>query len=321
MTALLIASAAALALATVLVVALLLARRSVARELAAALERAERERRRAGALGALAVSLDVDDVVARTLEAARLVPGVEAATLRVANGTADVEAAAGTVPAGPGVVVPLVAGDDEPLGELGVYGVSGGRPVDRAELEELARLVGPVLENARRFHEARQLADVDALTGLHNHRFFHETLGREIARARRYGRSLALIVLDLDDFKLVNDRIGHLAGDAVLAETAERVRGAVRSADIACRVGGDEFAVILPESGLADADQLYDRISAAVSARPVGQGGLVRLSAGVTELRPEDDALTLFHRADEALYLAKRAGKATAVSALPGSSG
>jgi two-component system, cell cycle response regulator len=105
----------------------------------------------------------------------------------------------------------------------------------------------------------------------------------------------------------------------VLAATAERVRDAVRTADIACRVGGDEFAVILPESTLGDADQLYERISSAVSSQPVGHGGLIRLSAGITELRPDDDALVLFQRADEALYRAKGAGKATvvAVAALP----
>ena len=183
------------------------------------------------------------------------------------------------------------------------------------ELESLASRAGPALENARRFREARQLADLDALTGLHNRRYFHETLAREVARAQRYNRQLALIVFDLDDFKEVNDRIGHLAGDSVLAEAAERVRGVVRSADIACRVGGDEFAVILPESAIADADLLYRRIQAAVSSRPISQIGTLYLSAGVTELRPEDDAVNFFQRADEALYRAKEAGKGRVVAA------
>ena len=139
-------------------------------------------------------------------------------------------------------------------------------------------------------------------------------LAREVARSHRYGRTLALVVFDLDDFKAVNDRIGHLAGDAVLAEAAERVRQVVRSADIACRVGGDEFAVILPESSLDDADQLCKRLESAISAGPVGQAGRLHLSAGVTELRPEDDAVSFFERADEALYRAKAAGKGTVVS-------
>ena len=177
------------------------------------------------------------------------------------------------------------------------------------ELEELAKRAGPAIENARLFREARQLADLDALTGLHNRRYFHETLAREVARAHRYGRQLALIVLDLDDFKAINDRIGHLAGDAVLAETAERVREIVRSADVPCRVGGDEFAVILPESTASDADLLYHRLNGAVSSRPIGQAGRLRLSAGIAELQADDNSTTFFERADEALYRAKGLGK------------
>ena len=100
----------------------------------------------------------------------------------------------------------------------------------------------------------------------------------------------------------------------MLAEASDRVRDVVRSADVACRVGGDEFAVIMPESSVTDADQLYQRLEHAVSARPVGQAGRLHLSAGVTELRPEDDAVSFFERADEALYRAKGAGKGTVVA-------
>src|SRR5437763_14353042 len=182
------------------------------------------------------------------------------------------------------------------------------------DLEELSLRAGPAIENAKLFREARQLADLDALTGLHNRRYFHETLSREVARAHRYDRQLALVVLDLDDFKAINDRIGHLTGDAVIAESADRVRDVVRSADIACRLGGDEFAVILPESTLADADQLYRRQQAAVSARPIGQAGPLSFSAGVAELKAEDDPTTFFERADEALYRAKELGKAQVVA-------
>ena len=166
------------------------------------------------------------------------------------------------------LAVPL-ANQGEQLGYLSAYSRSGRDalgPAGAAELEELALRAGPALDNARRFREARQLADLDALTGLHNRRYFHETLAREVARAQRYKRSLALVVFDLDDFKAINDRIGHLAGDSVLAEAAERVLDVVRSADVACRVGGDEFAVILPESGLSDAGQLYRRVLFAVGA-------------------------------------------------------
>jgi diguanylate cyclase (GGDEF)-like protein len=94
-----------------------------------------------------------------------------------------------------------------------------------------------------------------------------------------------------------------------------------RSADVACRVGGNEFAVILPEASLKEADQLYRRIQHNVSARPVGQGGKLYLSAGVAELRPDDDAVTFFQRADDALYRAKDAGKGRVVAANSGGLG
>jgi diguanylate cyclase (GGDEF)-like protein len=212
-----------------------------------------------------------------------------------------------------GVSVPLRDEQAEPIGTLALFW--RGRERDPAEgelalIEELAARAGPAIENARRFREARQLADFDALTNLHNRRYFHETLARECSRAHRYDRRLALVVFDVDDFKAINDRIGHLAGDAVLAAVAERVQSVVRSADIACRVGGDEFAVVLPESTIGDAEQLYRRVQFAVGARPLGPFERIHLSAGIAELRPEDDAKIFFERADEALYRAKETGKA-----------
>jgi diguanylate cyclase (GGDEF)-like protein len=216
-----------------------------------------------------------------------------------------------------GVAVPL-PGETAQLGLLSIFTRNQGHTFGEdevRELEELALRAGPAIENARRFREARQLADLDALTNLHNRRYFHETLAREVARAHRYQRNLALIIFDLDDFKAINDRIGHLAGDAVLSEAADRVREVVRSADIACRVGGDEFAVILPESKLGDADQLYGRLQKAVSARPLGEAGALRISAGVAELRADDDAISFFQRADHALYGAKEKGKGQVVAA------
>jgi diguanylate cyclase (GGDEF)-like protein len=314
-----------------------------------AIQRTEEERRRSRFLGELAGSIDLDEVLARTLEAAGGISGADAALVTttgfdgqplVATLGLSAEEAERQAIAGPpdgraarsigisyrygseelsqngslihsGVAVPLLR-DDEQLGFLTIFTRSGGRSFsedDVQELEQLALRAGPAIENARRFREARQLADLDALTGLHNRRYFHETLAREVSRAQRYNRSLALIVFDLDDFKAINDRIGHLAGDAVLADAAERVRDSVRSADIACRVGGDEFAVILPESTLADADQLYRRIHQSVSSRPISQEGRLFLSAGVTDLRPEDDAVAFFERADDALYRAKQLGR------------
>ena len=324
---------------------------AMVQDLSDALERAQEENRRSRVLGELGGTIDLDEVLTRTLEAAGALGGVDAAVVSMAiEGEQPLVASMGlggdepaATIAGPpdggtprtiaveyeygpsepegapiraALAVPLAC-EGEPLGYLAAYSRSGRDAFGEAgaaELEELAFRAGPAIDNARRFREARQLADLDALTGLHNRRYFHETLAREVARAHRYSRTLALVVFDLDDFKAINDRIGHLAGDAVLAEAAERVRDVVRSADVACRVGGDEFAVILPESSLADADQLYKRLEHAVSARPVGQAGRLHLSAGVTELRGDDDAVSFFERADEALYRAKGMGKGTVVA-------
>lgn len=328
-------------------------------DLARSLERAEEEGKRSRALGELSGSIDLDEVLSRALDAAGALDGVDAALLHLPNsdgkplvatlglsqGEAEQQAIAGP-PDGraarsiaiqyqyagdqelaeggaihSGLAVPL-PGEHSQLGFLTVFTHARARRFDDddvRELEELAGRAGPAVENARRFREARQMADLDALTGLHNRRYFHETLQRECARAHRYSRRLALIVFDLDDFKAINDRIGHLAGDAVLAESSDRVRDVVRSADVACRVGGDEFAVILPESTLADADQLYRRLQNAVSARPIGNAGKLLISAGVAELRADDEANSLFQRADDALYRAKESGKGQVIVAVNGS--
>jgi diguanylate cyclase (GGDEF)-like protein len=187
---------------------------------------------------------------------------------------------------------------------------------DRRRIDGIAHQLAQARDEARK---NRLLADLDGLTGLHNRRYFHEMLAREVARAQRYGRELALVVFDLDDFKSINDRIGHLAGDAVLAETAERARDVVRSADIACRVGGDEFAVLLPEASGREAELLYRRLHRAVSSRPVAEAGNVSVSAGIAELQADDEPNTFFQRADEALYRAKGRGKGQFVRA-PGRS-
>jgi len=211
-----------------------------------------------------------------------------------------------------GLFLPLVGRDSQQLGTMALFWRRSGHepsPEQVEALEQLAQDCIAAIENARRFREARQLAETDALTGLFNQRFFHETLRREVLRAQRYGRSLSLIIFDLDDFKSINDRIGHLAGDDVLAQAAGRLRDAVRSVDIACRIGGDEFAVILPESGTTDADQLYDRVHKALSTTALATGGRLRLSAGAAELQHGDTSARLFERTDAALYRAKGAGK------------
>jgi diguanylate cyclase (GGDEF)-like protein len=277
-------------------------------------------RARSGRQLEVAGSLDLDDVVARVLDSALAIRGVDAAVLSLegderggmvksAGMSRDEAERQGEL--GSKLSVPL-EGELGPLGSLTVYSGSV-RELEQEVGEELAGIVRravPALDNAFRYREARRLADLDALTGLRNRRFFHETLQRECTRAQRYGRSLALLVLDLDDFKAINQQVGHLAGDAVLAETAARVRGVLRASDIACRVGGDEFAIVLPEAGAGQAAQLYDRVEEAVSAQPIGSIPRLTLSGGIAELIEGDVATSFFERADDALYQAKQAGKA-----------
>src|ERR1700759_1335486 len=107
----------------------------------------------------------------------------------------------------------------------------------------------------------------------------------------------------------------HLPGGAVLAEAAERVRSVVRSADVPCRVGGDEFAVVMPESGIEQAEQLFYRLQTGITGRAIGQAGKLQISAGVAELKADDDSISFFERADQALYRAKDAGKNRAFTA------
>ena len=325
------------------------------RDMAVAVESAQTASKADLFTGELAASLDLDEVTARTLEAASLVRGVEAALLEAAapegarvNATVgmpaedlakaavqlpdndnlraveityryridDVENASATRIRS-GVALPMRA-DGSSIGTLSAFTRAAGAKLGDSEIDQLERLAvraGPALENARKYSEARALADLDALTGVHNRRYFHETLAREVARAHRYHRRLAVIVFDLDDFKAINDRVGHLAGDAVLAEAAQRMLTVVRSADIACRVGGDEFAIVLPESSAEEGELLAGRIARAIAVRPITGAGTLELSAGVAELRPGDRPNDVFERADEALYRAKELGKAQTVAA------
>ena len=316
-------------------------------ELTSAVRRAEEETRRSRFLAQIGTTIDLDEALGSTLEAASALPRVDAAVVELEPTGDEEERLLGSVGFGDEGAVRIFTGapdrrdpravelsyfysDEEeagavlealgvPLvtrgGRIGWLGVFSRDPEtrfgedDRRRLEELAERVAPAIENARRFREARRLADLDALTGLHNRRFFHETLAREVDRAQRYQRRLSLVLVDVDGFKEINDRIGHLAGDAVLAEIGSRIRQVVRSADIPCRVGGDELAVIVPEIEVGQARQLVGRIQSAVSSQPIARAGRVRVSAGVADLQPNDSPTSMFERGDESLYAAKHAGK------------
>jgi diguanylate cyclase (GGDEF)-like protein len=185
----------------------------------------------------------------------------------------------------------------------------------------------------RRESELRDLVTKDGLTSFYNRRYFFHRLNSEVQRATRYGRTFSLLILDVDDFKSFNDTYGHLAGDAMLKEMAEVIRGTIRRSDvkpsyevdIACRYGGEEFAVILPEAALVQGGIAAERLRASIETRGAVvvaekirqrieatrlEERTVTVSIGVSSF-PEhgQDAESLIRAADEAMYDAKRAGK------------
>ncbi len=166
----------------------------------------------------------------------------------------------------------------------------------------------------------RRASRLDALTGLRNRLEFHEMLGRERRRATRYGRPLAVALLDLDHFKRLNDTFGHGAGDLVLQGVAQLLESSVRGADFVFRHGGEEFAVLLPETSPEDAFAVVQRLRErfAEGALPgLETYGIVTLSAGVATLEGDESVDSILARADSALYEAKRAGRNRVCEAKP----
>ena len=199
---------------------------------------------------------------------------------------------------------------------LNLYDRSDGRPFDDADLETIrtfAVQASVALDNVLLHQEAQRLSVTDGLTGLGNYRFFQNTLAREIERATRFHRSLAVLMLDLDLFKQVNDAHGHPVGDAVLVEVADRVRDEIREVDVVARYGGEEFVVVLPETGREGAGYTADRICTAIRRRPISVGGLdlrITVSVGVAVFPTHGDTpASIVRAADEALYAAKGEGR------------
>jgi len=162
--------------------------------------------------------------------------------------------------------------------------------------------------------EIYRLTVIDGLTQIHNRRYLIEFLDREVSRACRHRRPLAVILLDLDHFKTVNDRLGHLAGDLALRELCSRVRSMIRPDDLLARYGGEEFAVVLPETDMATAGQIADQIRLAIANRPFTFNGApypLTLSAGVATMlgKTEPTIADLLKQADENLYRAKESGR------------
>ncbi len=166
------------------------------------------------------------------------------------------------------------------------------------------------LQNARDYCEKLEAAIRDPLTGLYNRRFFYEAFAKEIARHERYGTDAALVLFDIDDFKRINDTLGHAAGDHVLQQVAAIAGRLVRPADTFARVGGEEFGLLLPETAQLDALLVAERLRTAVARQEILPGRPVTLSGGVAAM-PQDGTTreALERAADQALYWAKRNGK------------
>lgn len=185
-------------------------------------------------------------------------------------------------------------------------------PESRQTIEMLANAAFAVLDNARLYEELRRLATTDGLTGLANYRQFQESLEREFQRSRRSGEPMAVLMLDLDDFKAINDAFGHKRGDQVLQTVSAAIARSARQYDLVARYGGEEFAVILPGTGAKGALEMAERLRSLVRtvARRMNMERLsVSVGIAVYPCGGIRDADGLVHEADAALYRAKAEGK------------
>lgn len=188
-------------------------------------------------------------------------------------------------------------------------------PFGRAEAAEfeylLCALVYPLL-NALKYRDALESAHTDSLTGLHNRRVMDRTMVREVALAQRHGTPLALLVVDIDDFKTINDELGHAAGDQTIRCVADAIAGCVRGTDFVARYGGEEFTILANATSMTGAHLLAERIRGTVEATPCRENGAqiaATVSIGIACLKEGESALAMFERADHAMYSAKKAGK------------
>lgn len=188
------------------------------------------------------------------------------------------------------------------------------------DLERLTRENASLRREIARLEVYRAMAYRDPLTGLWNRRYFEDRLQEELSRSRRAGpqRRFSLMAIDLDDFKRVNDAHGHAAGDLVLKEVGEFLIAHLRNHDIACRTGGDEFSIILPDLSATDCGSLVERLRAARTNANLNQDVTVSLSFGTASWPESGDAMDeLLARADEAMYADKRLHKPAPAAAAP----
>jgi len=212
--------------------------------------------------------------------------------------------------------VPLIC-QDKVVGVLNLADKTNGKGFsceDIALIELFGQLVGASIGNIKFFEKIQRQAVTDGLTNLANHRTFYEVLEKELWRSKRYGGQISLIMVDIDNLKKINDAHGHRAGDKVIKEVSRRIKECIRQIDTAARYGGDEFAVILPNTALADALIVAERMVNAVANTQISwKKKTIELSISVglgqydSDISPED----ITSRSDQALYMAKQAGKNT----------
>ena len=310
-----------------------------------AVERSEETRRQG--TSELGLTLDLSELLHRLVEEAARRTGGQAATVRVrgpadfpatasfgtGNGAELLEATLGPPDGRPfraltmswayppslegeavtfrsALVVPIIEEGIE-TGALATYarGAAAFGPEHARALESLAEDAAPGIANARRFSEAELRAVTDPLTGVRNRRGYDEELQRELARARRTSRPLALLLIDLDHFHDVNARFDYPGGDLVLQEFADLLERVARATDTVCRRGGEEFAVILPETTLDEARRFDERLRESVEATAFSNVGSLTFSSGLVEWQPTESHESIDARASALVNQAKRGGR------------
>ena len=221
-----------------------------------------------------------------------------------------------TAPGNPDFPLPSVLWETVQIDKMvGLVAAARQEPFtpEEAELFRIFILQGEAaLKNLSLFEEVRSLAIRDGLTGLYNYRYFWEMLNQQVGQSRRYGWPLSLLFLDIDNFKTVNDTLGHPQGDLVLKALAEFLARAVRQADLLCRYGGEEFVVLLPQTHAEQAVILAERLREGIACTPISlmdQEIHITVSIGVAGLTTDMDGTALVKAADAALYRAKEGGK------------